>query len=107
MNKTNNARITRIELVNGSMLSFTLLLPGGTYACEFQDAIGDVLNEVTEGSQGYINSFATETDLQVGDEITPDGEIIPAAVASGKIEATTLNTAKAGDYRDAFAAKNS
>lgn len=105
MTTNTNARITRIELVNGSMLSFTLALPKGTYAYEFSEAIGDVLNEMTEGSQGFVNSFAEETELKVGDEITPAGEIISVGVEA-KIEATILNTAKAGDYRDAFAAKN-
>lgn len=105
MNKT-NAKITRIELVNGSMLSFTLDLPKGTCAYDFTAGIPDVLNEVTEGSKGFVNSFATETDLKVGDEITQDGEIIAAAVAEAKIEETVLNTAKAGDYRDAFSEKN-
>jgi hypothetical protein len=36
-----------------------------------------------------------------------NGEIIAAAVAEAKIEETVLNTAKAGDYRDAFAEKHS
>ena len=104
---TTNAKITRIELVNGSMLSFTLDLPKGTCAYDFTDGLPDVLNEVTEGSKGFVNSFATETDLKVGDEITPDGDIVAVAVAEAKIEETILNTAKSGDYRDAFAEKHS
>ncbi len=100
MNNT-NARITRIELVNGSMLTFTLALPANTIAEDFSEAIGDVLN--CFGNE--VNSFATETDLKVGDEITPDGEIV-SGVGDAKIETTVLNTAKAGDYRDAFAEKN-
>jgi hypothetical protein len=100
----NTAKITRIELVDGSMLAFHLSLPEGTMTEDFAEAIGDVLNCITEGHTGMVTSFATETDLKAGDEITLDGKIIEAVESEGKIEETS--TPERQDYRQAFAEKH-
>ena len=108
-NETKTAKITRIELVNGSMLSFTLALPAGMYVEQFdiETAIGGILNSSTDrkASTGLVNSYNESTDLKVGDEITADGEVIEASEAQGQIEATELK-GKENDYRDVFAAKH-
>lgn len=101
-----NATIKKIELVNGAMLCFTLTLPAGmkVEAFDVETAIGDILNSSTIRGEGIVNTFATQTALKVGDEITVDGEIVEAAEAQGQIEATEIK-GKENDYRDAFAAK--
>lgn len=103
-----NAKIKRIELVNGSMISLTIILPAATdYVEDFAPACGDVLNTAQKGREGYVNLLSDETDLQVGDEITPTGEIIKAAVPQGRIENTQLPSRNsASDYRDVFAEKH-
>lgn len=102
----NKAKITKIELVDGCMLSFALDLPAGSSAEDFSEAIGDVLNCLTEGSVGLVNSFACETDLKVGDELTDEGGVIECSAAEGEIEHTSLRR-RTVDYRDAFAQKMS
>lgn len=99
----NNAKITRIERVDGSMLSFHLALPKGADTEDFSEVIGDVLNCITdEDGTGLVNSFATETDLKVGDEITPDGEIIECQTAEGVIEETKTPERDGPSLEDIF-----
>lgn len=106
--ETTTAKITKIELVNGCMLSFEVALPAGKKieAFDIEAIFGSVLNSSTRGSTGFFNVSEEETTLKVGDEITTDGEVIEAAEASGKIEIVELK-GKESDYRDAYAEKNS
>lgn len=100
--KAPRAKITRIELVNHSMLSFTLAVPKGSFAEDFLavDDFSDILNSATEGMEGRINTFATETELKVGDEIDTDGTIYPRG-GSSEIESTSLRSFTIADHRDA------
>ena len=100
-----NATITKIELVNGSSLSFTLALPAGRHEHDFDlSALGGELNTIMDGSTLVFNTFETETDLAAGDQITPEGDIIEGNTEQ-PIEATELVDARA-DHRDAFAEKH-
>lgn len=107
--ETTTAKITKIELVNGVMLSFEVALPAGKKieAFDIETAVdARILNSSTRGSTGFFNISEEETTLKVGDEITIDGEVIEAATAGGKIEAVELK-GKESDYRAAYAEKNS
>lgn len=77
-----NAKVTRVEVVNGDMLSVTTDRPD----FDFESIIPGYLN----GSEGRFNTWDMSLDIKPGDEITPDGEIIEGSVR-GETEATELS----------------
>lgn len=96
------ATITKIELVDGAMLTFTFKFGEGATLADFNmaDLIEGYLNEAGE----TVNSFMTETDLRAGDVITSTGEIIEGDGAEGIIE-VSMPARTTPDYRDAFEQK--
>ena len=93
------ATITKIELVNGSMLTFNFKFSEGASLNDF-DMASVIEGYLNEGG-GAVNSYLTETELKPGDVITEDGEIIEGN-GDAAIEETYLETKKSSDYRDAF-----
>lgn len=96
------ATITKIELVDGAMLTFTFKFSEGATLADFNmaDLIEGYLNE----AGNIVNSFMTETDLRAGDVITAAGEIIEGDGNEDIVEAS-MPARTTPDYRDAFEQK--
>ena len=76
-----NAKVTRVEVVNGDMLSVTTDSPDFGF-----ESVSGYLN----GSGSRFNTWDMSLDIKPGDEITPDGEIVEGA-ERGATEATEIS----------------
>ncbi|MBC8324325.1 MAG: hypothetical protein H8E27_01690 [Verrucomicrobia subdivision 3 bacterium] len=101
----NRATIKQVELVNGSLISFTIALPDGAREYDFDlSALGGVLNTSMDNGFLIVNTFETETDIAAGDLLAPNGDIINGGGVQ-LIESVEI-ARESIDYRDAFAEKH-
>ncbi len=94
-----NARITRVELVNGDMTSYTLKAEGQDYDYNFE-GLGTVLNTSGIGRGLILVTVCGEPEFAIGDEVTEGGDVVRGGAAV-VAEATTLR-GPASSHKDYF-----
>lgn len=100
------AKFTKVNLVNETMITYELELPEGSRLEDFDTRqLEGVTSEHQIGNKIFLCTFLMETEIRPGDLLDEDGDWIEGD-ERGEITTEEMDDSKEHDYRKAFYEKH-